>query len=83
LNNIDLNLLNIDNGTYFRITKIDAETDSRHRLNSMGIHVNDNYFKRGGNGKGPVIIQNHSNHATQIAIGRDLAETVKIVVLAE
>jgi Fe2+ transport system protein FeoA len=83
LNNINLNLLNINNGTYFRITKIDAETDSKHRLNSMGIHVNDNYFKRGGNGNGPVIIQNHSSHSTQIAIGRVLAESVKIEILYE
>jgi Fe2+ transport system protein FeoA len=81
--NIDLNLLNIDNGTYFKITKIDAGTEARHRLNSMGIHVNDNYIKRGGNGKGPVIIQNHSSHATQVAIGRGLAESVKIEVLDE
>lgn len=73
---MELNILDIQIGTEFTIIRIESDIDSKHRLNSMGIHQNDNFIKKAGNGSGPVIIQNQTGNATQIALGRDLAKTL-------
>lgn len=61
-----------------QIVAIEAGSESRHRMNSMGFHIGDILVKIDSNRWGPVLIQNVTNHATKIAIGRALAE--KIIV---
>lgn len=61
-----------------RIVSIDAGADSKKRLSSMGLHVNDVLIRITNAKWGPILIQNNSNSDSKVALGRGMAE--KIIV---
>lgn len=65
----------------FKILEFELDRNIKHRLNTMGIHFKDEYVKENSSTWGPVLIQNISNHASRIALGRNLA--TKILVECE
>lgn len=71
-------LTEIENNVGFIISDFVLDRESQRRLNNMGIYKRDKYFRSAGNGNGPVIIQNISNNATPIAIGRELADGILV-----
>lgn len=60
----------------FKILGFELENSIKHKLYTMGIHFNDDYIKQNNASWGPVLIQNLSNHATRIALGRNLANKI-------
>ena len=50
----------------------------KRKLNSMGIHINDNVVKVNDTKWGPILVQNISNGSTKLALGRHLCD--KIIV---
>ncbi|MDT3738470.1 MAG: hypothetical protein RO257_03085 [Candidatus Kapabacteria bacterium] len=79
---MEYRLISVTNNSSFRILDFKLDMESRKRLNNMGIFRNDLYIRTAGNGMGPVLIQNLTNHSTPIALGRELAEGI-VVELTE
>ena len=62
----------------FKILEFKLDNDVKQRLHTMGIHFNDIYIRQNASSWGPILIQNLSNNASRIAIGRNLAEKILV-----
>ncbi len=65
----------------FKILDFELDNGIKHRLYTMGIHFKDIYIKENNASWGPVLIQNLTNNASRVALGRNLA--TKILVECE
>ncbi len=61
-----------------KILDINPTCEARHRLISMGIQSDDILVKLNNPSFGPVLVQNISNGASKLAIGRNLAEKINV-----
>lgn len=62
--------------TRLKVLEIIPPNNSKKRLNSLGLHVNDFLFKLNTVAWGPVLIENISNSMTKIALGRGIADMI-------
>jgi Fe2+ transport system protein FeoA len=61
-----------------KIINITSEENSKRKLNSLGIHQNDVIVKLNRSKFGPVLIKNLFADSAMLAIGKGLAEKIKV-----
>ncbi|HPO62732.1 MAG TPA: FeoA family protein [Candidatus Kapabacteria bacterium] len=61
-----------------KIKEINSGHQSKRKLSSVGIHIDDIILKHNDNRWGPVILENLTIRSNKLAIGREIAN--KIIV---
>lgn len=60
------------------IRDFNSDPEINRRLQSMGLHLNDNLIKLNNSKWGPILLQNVTNQANKLALGRDLADKILV-----
>jgi Fe2+ transport system protein FeoA len=68
--------------TRLKVMEIVPPNNSKKRLNSIGLHVNDFLVRLNTVAWGPVLIENISNSMSKIALGRGIADNIIVSVEA-
>lgn len=61
-----------------KVLNITSGEVSKRKLNSLGIHQNDVIIKLNSSKHGPVLIKNLYSDSSMLAIGKGLAEKIKV-----
>ncbi len=61
-----------------RVVLIDSGEETKRKLSAMGIHLDNEVVKINNPKWGPVLIRNAEDGASKLAIGRRIAEKIKV-----
>jgi Fe2+ transport system protein FeoA len=61
-----------------KIVEVTSETEIRHKLRVLGIHVGDTIIRYRSPLWGPVLIRNLTQNSTKVALGTGIARKITI-----
>ena len=73
-----MNLLEAPMDVELKIVELGTCSESKRKLNALGMHINDHLTRLNNNKWGPILVRNISGGVNKIAICRGLAS--KIIV---
>lgn len=75
---LDMLLSEVNNDSVVKIVSIDVGKNAKQRLFALGIHPNDLVQVVSNPSFGPVLVKNLSKDNTRVAIGRGIAQKIKV-----
>lgn len=75
---LDMLLSEVNNDSVVKIVSINVGKNAKQRLFALGIHPNDLVQVVSNPSFGPVLVKNLSKDNTRVAIGRGIAQKIKV-----
>lgn len=75
---LDMLLSEVNNNDIVKVVSIDAGKNAKQRLYALGIHPNDVIQVISNPSFGPILVKNLSKDNTRVAIGRGIAQQIKV-----
>jgi Fe2+ transport system protein FeoA len=72
------NLEDAPSNLTLKIIDIESGSETKRRLHSMGLYVDDSLLKVNDAKHGPILIQNTGSRTSKVALARSLAEKITV-----